>query len=267
MKVHISNGIDIQLPPGVTAALIDDAIAPPTASSGVRLNKVYFTGEELTAAVQAAKPAYVVKCDGAVIAGSGDKQPVLFFGSDDPAKTATPMVRALEESHPYWSEATYGSAPTTPAPTSVGGTFVPGVSPSTNLPPAAFQQGTQFFPHGPAVGVNALGQPVDAQGRTAGPPPAPAGSSEIGDVFRTKYVYLNGKRYDAWGNEVPFGPDEERLDPVYPTIDDLFNAATAAGYKIALTVRRLDGLEQSSAGFGPPDVYAEQPDHSVVRVN
>ena len=125
-----------------------------------------------------------------------------------------------------------------------------------------------YFPHGPAVGVNSEGQPIDAKGRTAGPKPAPAQESEIAYMIRVGGKHFPGDdfSYDAWGNRLGGEPDVT-LEPVYSDESALFMAALNKGYNKAIVLTRADGSQRTAPGFGPPDQYRSQPDGSVVKVN
>lgn len=227
------------------------------------LATAYFDAAELKQAVRALKPGYDVRCDSEHLDGSGLAQPVIWYTSQP-----TGTVTCANPEHPYFSGNVSATASGKEAPTTVGSTFVPGVTSSANLPSVpAMSTGYRFFEHGPAVGTNSLGQPIDAEGRTAGPIPAPSYESEIGNAFRTKFVVIGGERFDAWGNKIvsdgTTAPQVEALFPIYANLDALLAAAKAAAYQVAIVVDHGEVWP----GFGPPDVYATQPDASVVRTN
>lgn len=155
-----------------------------------------------------------------------------------------------------------------PAPSSV--TTVAGLPLWSNMDPEynGAHKG-RYYDHGPAVAFNAAGQPVDAQGRAAGPKPKPAYESTEAEMFRLGLMHWPGDDnvYDAWGNLVSGNLPTFQPDPMYPSEDALFKAVIAADYNVAVVLTRRDGSQHSTPGFGPPDLYAEQPDGSVVRTN
>src|SRR5512141_644895 len=127
----------------------------------------------------------------------------------------------------------------------------------------------RYFVHGPAVGFNAEGQPIDAQGRTAGPKPKQPGESETGTIFRVGVVRGPNDPdtpYDAWGNRL------EQLStfhpaPVYPNEMALFDALIANNYNVAVHLTRADGTYRVYPGLSPADQWVEQPDKTVVKTN
>ncbi len=196
------------------------------------------------------------------------------------------MELTVPESGRVWvndSEVQHGAPAVAPVPVAPAPVPVPQASgpnpmawpqPGPNMDPeyAGAHKG-MYFPHGPAVGLNAQGQAVDAEGRTAGPPPASAAESEIEQMIRVGGKHFSGSdvSYDAWGNRLGSGLNFV-LAPVYDTEQAMVDAATAGGYQGMITVGAPNATDRSNdrvayPGFPPADRYVLQPDGRVERAN
>ena len=255
----------------VNGMIVNQGALVLASSSGEKIAKAYFDGNSLGAAILKCKPEYQVFADSVPtkLPGCGDKLPAILYRTAQDGAT----MNCDTPDHPYFADAASAPTPTptpTPGATTITPDFVPGVSPSSGLPSVPpMSTGKRFFEHGAPVpgSFNDVGQPLDAEGRTCGPIPKPAYESEIGNTLRTKFVVIDGQRYDAWGNKItPDGsttPQVESLFPVYGSVADLLAAAKDANYQIGIDVNG----SQVWPGFGPDDAYVSQPDGSVVRVN
>jgi len=264
---------------------VGTSTAPPVTPAvlpGMHMMSSYFSSADLQAAVREVKPPFRVVCDFTELLPGPD--PIAHYGS-----TPTGTVNLIG-THPNVS-----SAPNPSAPGNTGGPFVPGVStsgapvpivegpdtrvfppPGPNMDPLYGQANhREYFVHGPAVGLNAAGQDIDAEGRTAGPLPAPANESEVARTIRVggKHYPGDDNSYDAWGNTLTGSEHMQTLDPVYASLTALKHAAEpttdpATWYEVSIEVKNSAGaVVWSHPGFGPPDAYLVQPDGRVERQN
>jgi hypothetical protein len=129
--------------------------------------------------------------------------------------------------------------------------------------------------HGPAVSRNAKGQPVDAQGRVAGPLPTPAVyESEIENAMRLGIKHYDGEpTYDGWGNRLSDLSAMVQLDAEYNTADDLFAVAERDSFPRRLFYTAKDGTKRSRLKdlngplSGPDSHYVENEFGRVSRVD